>query len=161
MINLKKTKNKSYTPLFDRLIDDHIYVIDDTHDFSLLDNNGLYESIMRELNIILNTRTTAKSPAEEDDFQGGSDYDLPIYFGLNDFSWFDSSQEFYLYQIASKIETVIKRFEPRLKEPMAKIEKINRGELGMNVTISGYIKSGDATSKMSFPITIKRLFSQK
>lgn len=150
----------AYAPLFDRLIDHDLSALEDLNAFYVLDLQGLKESIIHEIELIFNTRPTSKRLPEENDLQGGSEYDLPIYFGLNDFSWFDSSQEFTLHQIGKKMETLIMRFEPRLLHPYVHVSHVNRKVLGLDVSIKGDVWWNNTRIPMQFPITVKHLFSR-
>jgi predicted component of type VI protein secretion system len=61
--NFQKPLVGAHAPLFDRLIDENPAELEDAYSISVLDFEGLKESIIHEIEILLNTRPTAKNPA--------------------------------------------------------------------------------------------------
>lgn len=155
----KKMKG-ALAPLFDRLTDLNPRDQMEAAPYYRLDFEGLKESIMAEVSLILNTRPTAKRQADQNPQQGGSDYALPIFFGLGDFSWFEAGHDFYLHQIARRVESAISYYEPRLKNPRARVSKVDKSILGVRVDITGDIVIDHIKERLNFPIAVENLFSR-
>lgn len=161
-LNRKKISSKTgaLAPLFDRLVDFDTTTTHEIQPLQALTRRELQESISRELTLLLNTRPTSKRLAEDEPQESMSDYRLPIFFGLADFSWFEGSNDFSLNQVIRRLEEVIRRFEPRLKNPRIKMRQVDKSILGMHVEIVGEIDIEDAPERFNFPITISNLFTR-
>lgn len=161
-LNRKKISSKTgaLAPLFDRLVDFDTSATHEIQPLQALTRRELQESISRELTLLLNTRPTSKRLAEDEPQESMSDYRLPIFFGLADFSWFEGSNDFSLNQVVRRLEEVIRRFEPRLKNPRIKTRQVDKSILGMHVEIMGEIDIEDAPEHFNFPITINNLFTR-
>lgn len=164
MVQLNKKKELSkpgaLAPLFDRLMDLEPSLTQELDPFAPLNAVQLQESITHELSLVLNTRPTAKRLADEDIPDSISDYCLPTFFGLADFSWFDAGQDFYLHKIVRLLEEVIRHYEPRLMNPKIKVRERDRAILGLHVDISGTIDPGDGVRQVNFPLSIANLFTR-
>lgn len=164
MAQALKKKDKemkgALAPLFDRLTDLDPRGDKEVTPYYKLDFENLKESIMAEVSLILNTRPTAKRQAEEEPEDRISDYALPIFFGLGDFSWFEAGSDFYLHQIARRVEGAIRYYEPRLKNPRARVSKVDQSILGVRVDIAGDIVIDDVKERLNFPIAVENLFSR-
>lgn len=160
---LKKKKNQSkgaLAPLFDRLTDLDQGGIGEERPYHKLDFEGLKESVLSEISLILNTRPTAKRQAEKNSKGHLSDYALPTFFGLGDFTWFEAGNDFYLHQVTRRVEEAIRYYEPRLKNPRIKVTKVDKTILGLRVDISGEIVIDDVRERLNFPMAIENLFSR-
>jgi type VI secretion system protein ImpF len=155
---LQKTAKKAGAPapLFDRLCDFDLQNSVESPSFNALDFEQLKESILNELVLILNTRHSAKRRAEKDQ-SGISDYILPQFFGLSDFSWFDINSELGQSQMAQEIEETIAHFEPRLKNVHVVITEIDKRTLALHAVISGDVILNQQKERVSLPITLEGL----
>ncbi len=147
-------------PLFDRLTDLEPNKDREVTPYYKLNFEELKESILSELTLILNTRPTSKRQAEKPTDDQLADYALPIYFGLGDFSWFEAGSDFYIHQIARRIEETIRYYEPRLQNPRVRVSEIDKSILGVQVGISGDIVIDDVRERLNFPLAIENLFTR-
>ncbi len=164
MVQSIQKKNTSKTgalaPLFDRLVDENLSVREELHPFQTLSRQELVDSITAEISLVLNTRPTAKRLADTETTDSFSDYKLPIFFGLADFSWFEGSNDFSLHQVVRRLEEIIAHFEPRLKNPKVRVKDMDKSILGMHVDITGDIMVDDVMERYNFPVTINNLFTR-
>lgn len=154
----KASQKGALAPLFERLTDLDPHTPKEKVPYDRLDLEGLRRSILAELSLILNTRPTAKRQAETPAQDHLADYALPAFFGLGDFSWFEAGSEFYLHQVARRIEEVIGYYEPRLKNPRVKVAKGDQPALGIQVEVSGEVFLEGLRERLNFPIAIENLF---
>jgi type VI secretion system protein ImpF len=156
--NFQKTTKKAGAPapLFDRLCDFDLQSAVENPNFQTLDFDQLKESILDELILILNTRHSAKRRVEKDQ-AGLSDYILPQFFGLSDFSWFNTNSELGQSQMAQEIEETIAHFEPRLKNIHVAITDIDKRTLALHAVISGDVTLNQQKERMSMPIILEGL----
>jgi len=159
-LNKKKILSKpgALAPLFDRLVDLEPELSQELDPFAPLSAQALQESIIHELSLVFNTRPTAKRLAGEDIPDSVSDYALPTFFGLADFSWLDAGKDFYLHRIIRLLEDVIRHYEPRLMNPKVKVREMDRAILGLHVDITGTIDPGTGIQQVNFPLSITNLF---
>lgn len=147
----------AYPPLFDRLTDnDPTTLSENIHDV-LLDFEGLKASVEDELTMILNTRHSSKDKAKEATYDSLSDYVLPQFYGLSDFSWFEVSSLAGRQNMAEEIAQTIEHFEPRFKNVSVKIIDINPHTLALEARLDGDITLGSFSKKVSFPILLENL----
>lgn len=139
-------------PLFDRLTQD---------DVGLLDEDGLKASIQKEISLMFNTRvSTYKQPQGEFELLEGPSkttdhlYSFPELLGLADFSFFDvaNSQEWRLME--RHMESSLRAFEPRLKNPRVKIGGFEPKKQELSLMISGEIIFGKSMESISFPLDV-------
>jgi len=157
----KAIETGAQVPLFDRLVDHEPHVKSEEASHFILTPERLYESIQRELELILNTRTTAKREADPDSPEILSDYKLPKFFGLQDFSWMNQASDFGRRKMARTIEDVISHFEPRLKNVTVKIEKIHKNTLSIEVHVHGDIQIETYRERVMFPMVIENIFYEE
>lgn len=155
-----KHQKGALAPLFDRLTDLNLWDKEEITPYHRLDFERLKQSILSEVSLILNTRPTAKRQAKKGPKGSVSDYALPIYFGLGDFSWFEAGSDFYKHQIARRVEEAIRYYEPRLKKPRVKVSQVDKTILGIRVDIAGEIVIDDVRERLNFPMAIENLFSR-
>lgn len=143
-------------PLFDRLVDDKPHVKAESVVQNYLDEEGLRESIIQELQNILDSRVAA----EVDEVEKDQDYIfcLPEHFGLRDFSTLTAQSDRGLRTIAAHVREAIIRFEPRLLNPKVQITSARKDNTDIDVAISGDVILGQEVIPMVFPITLHNLF---
>lgn len=158
---LKPTSNPqtgAIAPLFDRLENLNPLDLDSGKDARFLTFDGLSESIMNNLDQILNTRRTAGhdafNRATSANVEPISDYAFPDFFGLSDFSFFDGATDIGRRQMAKEITSVITYFEPRLHNPTVTIRRIRDNTLSAFADITGDVPFGVHMTRVTFPILI-------
>jgi len=138
-------------PLFDRIVDDK----NDTGiGTKLLTTEGLKESIINELSLILNTRCTVRKVIYENHLETIPLFGLPDFFGLGDFSYFDGSNSQDWPKAARFIETAIQSAEPRVQDVHVKVDQYNPYEQSLYITISAHMVEGTLLKEIHFPLVI-------
>ncbi len=147
-------------PLFDRIVDDKS---DTGIGRKLLDTDGLKESIIHELSVILNTRCTVRKVIYEDHIETIPLFGLPDFFGLGDFSYFDGSNSQDWPKAARFIETAIQAAEPRLQNIYVKIESFDSFRQALSLMVSAIVKESNLLKEIHFPLTLhqRKASSQK
>jgi type VI secretion system lysozyme-like protein len=109
----------------------------------------LSESVQRELDRVLNSRSP--TPLEELERREWTtlDYGLPDYTG-----WFTHSRTSQT-RLAKLIERTIRAYEPRLREPRVRVEPREGSDRSLDVFISGSVKVGMVMEPISFPLVIR------
>jgi type VI secretion system protein ImpF len=147
-------------PLFDRLSDLEPHLMSEPSSYQILGPSELRESVQRELEMILNTRPTVRRPPEDGHGEFISDFALPQFFGLRDFSWFDGASDLGRRTIGTEIERVVAYYEPRLKNVKALVSKHPIDPLSLIAEIAGDLKIGKVLERFTFPITIQNLLQR-
>ncbi|AIL13278.1 hypothetical protein IM40_06860 [Candidatus Paracaedimonas acanthamoebae] len=147
-------------PLFDRLTDLEPHLIAEPSSYQMLGPQELKESVQRELELVLNTRPTVQRPPEDGHGEFISDFALPQFFGLRDFSWFDGASDLGRRAIGTEIERVVTYYEPRLKNVKARVNKHPQDPLALIVEVTGDLKIGEVLERFTFPITIQNLLQR-
>lgn len=147
-------------PLFDRLTDLEPHLTSEPSSYQILDSLALRDSVQRELEMILNTRPTVLRPPEDGHGEFISDFALPQFFGLRDFSWFDGSSDLGRRTIGIEIERVVSYYEPRLKNVRAFVNKHPTDPLSLIAEITGDLKIDEILERFTFPITIQNLLQR-
>ncbi len=147
-------------PLFDRLTDLEPHLTSEPSSYQILDSLALRESVQRELEMILNTRPTVLRPPEDGQGEFISDFALPQFFGLRDFSWFDGSNDLGRRMIGIEIERVVTYYEPRLKNVSALVKKHPMDPISLIAELTGDLKIGKVLERFTFPITIQNLLQR-
>lgn len=140
-------------PLFDRIIQQKI---DQTVGRQLLDAKGLQESIIKELSLILNTRCTVRKVIYDNHIDEIPLFGLPDFFGLEDFSNFDPSNQQTWPQTARIIATAIKAAEPRLRNIQVKIKGYNTTLQSLEVAVSALLKETKLLKEIHFSLGLLR-----
>lgn len=140
-------------PLFDRIIQQKIdQVVGD----QLLDAKGLQESIIKELSLILNTRCTVRKVVYDNHIDEIPLFGLPDFFGLEEFSNFDPSNQQTWPKTARLITTAIQAAEPRLKNIHVKIKEYDNSLQSLEVTVSALLKETKLLKEIHFSLGILR-----
>lgn len=115
----------------------------------VLDRDSLIESIVREVDELLNTRTPLA--ADELDLRPRSTLD----YGLPDLSLFWPSDDDSRQRLAGLIERTVAAFEPRLAEPRARVETVPGKARLLRVEISGSVSFERLAEPVTFPILLR------
>ena len=135
--------------LFDRLVDLDPTEPVEQQPLRVLDTNGVRESVQRELDRLLNTR----SPTQPEELESRDwtvlDWGLPDYSG-----WYTRSPPAHL-RLARLIEKTIRTFEPRMVDPKVSVELSGKNDRTLRVWIQGAIKVGTLLEPVSFPLALE------
>lgn len=138
-------------PLFDRLIDDDPEATNEHPVKKYYNRFELTQSIEREVERILNTRSTVKR-AEYDDFsEDPLNFGLPEMFGLGDFSQFDATNMDHWPRVADLCEQAILRYEPRIKNVTATITEFDQKNQSLSMTIQADFAMKEFQGELTFP----------
>lgn len=139
-------------PLFERFfMNDHEE--EPTNEIDIyLDENGLKESIQRELYLLLNTRCCLNS--QEIALYETSEYAFPLLYGIKDFGTLDNPKA--VQDFVAHIRKAITRFEPRIHKPQVSLFKGKSNDRELHLKIDGLIKSHEGTKRISFPLIVDK-----
>jgi len=147
-------------PLFDRLHNTDVSPEGSLYVEEIQSFDQMIDSISRELQAVLNTRQSAiLLPKDDNKNLGYSDFFLPQYFGLGDFSHFDPSSKSGQFKMVKQLILTIQHFEPRLKNVDVKIQFVNIRKDSAILHIEGDVLLNDLTQRVSFPVTIDNLYT--
>ena len=109
----------------------------------------LRESVHRELDRLLNSRSP--TPPEELERREWTviDYGLPDYTG-----WFTRSGTSQA-RLARLIERTIRAFEPRMVDPSVTVEPREGSDRSLEITIRGSLRVGMVLEPIAFPLMIE------
>jgi type VI secretion system lysozyme-like protein len=133
-------------PLFDRLVDREPRVPAEPQPLRTLDPRGLRESVRRELERMLNTRSSLpvdRLVAREE--LTVLDYGIP---DLSAFSAGDADDQRLLAGIVARAVTA---FEPRLRQVRVAFEGLADGQRTLRLRIDGELVAGEVAEPVSFP----------
>lgn len=149
-------------PLFDRLHNNDVMPEGSLYVEEIQSFDQMIESISKELQSVLNTRQSAiLLPKDDNKNLGYSDFFLPQYFGLGDFSHFDPSSKSGQFKMIKQLTLTIEHFEPRLKNVTIKIQFVNIKKDSAILYIDGDVILNELTQRVSFPITIDNLYATR
>lgn len=135
-------------PLFDRLVDEHPDQPDLPRPLRTLDRAGLLESVRRELERLLSSR----SPLPAHRLAGREltviDYGLP---DLADFAAADPEDH---RRLAALVERTVTAFEPRLTEVRVRVERPLPERRSLLLALEGVLASGRPGEPVSFPMVL-------
>ncbi|MBX9785714.1 MAG: type VI secretion system baseplate subunit TssE [Alphaproteobacteria bacterium] len=140
-------------PLFDRIIQRKM---DQAVGEPLLDAKGLQESIIKELSLMLNTRCTVRKVIYDNHIDEIPLFGLPDFFGLEDFSDFDPSNQQTWPKTARIISSAIQAAEPRLQNIHVKIKGYNTSLQSLEIAVSAMIKEAKLLKEIHFPLELLR-----
>lgn len=156
---LNQTEPKPFAgvkkPLFDRLIDNELEVETEHPKKVILNKNQVIESIVKEVDILLNTRlsATAKIYAKYKDMEYGMG--LPWMYGIPDFNSIDAANKTSWPKIAKIFEKAISYFEPRLKMVKVTIDNFDGKSQSLNISIRGQVNLENYQQPVFFGIEVK------
>lgn len=135
--------------LFERLVDlDPKALKEEPRPLRILNKQELKESVRRELERLLNTRSSIPTPLYGEEELTVLDYGIP------DFSSFSAHNA----DDHRRIETIIKRsisaFEPRLQEVQVTVEPFRNSDWSLWVKIDALLVIDSFAEAVSFPVMI-------
>ena len=132
-------------PLFCRLIDDSPDDYFEKQVKSCISRDELIEAIVDDLTRLLNTRIA----------ELWKERSAPFSYGINATCPTSVDNEFEIQELESRINTVIKNFETRLKNINSHV--INRDNFGnLNLIIDAELTSEEFRTPLSFPVVIAK-----
>lgn len=134
--------------LFDRLEDEHPYESFEQQPRRVLDREELLQSIRKELDLLLNTRSS-RVPDTPDPHEW-----TVLDWGLPDFSPAFTRSPSDRRQLARRIEQAIVAFEPRLREPVVEVLEREPHEHELRIHISGSVQLGSLAEPVAFPLML-------
>jgi type VI secretion system lysozyme-like protein len=132
--------------LFERLVDESPRTQAELRPFRTHDAEGLRASVLRRLDLLLNTRATRLRPS--------SGVLTVLDFGLPDYSsnaTRDSALQKYL---AREIQRTIEAFEPRLAVASVNVSLADNNERTLKVELLGRIRGESTTEPVAFTIPL-------
>lgn len=130
-------------PLFDRLAD-HERLDADEHKVLLhLDRAGLRQSVRREIERLVNTRSAGR--VEELAAEGRHN----LNYGIPDLSLFSPLDHESAQAVAACIREAIERFEPRLRLADVSVVEALRERSSMTVRVDGWLSHGAEREPLS------------
>lgn len=137
-------------PLFDRLVDLEPGSRSEARPFRAFDKAGLRESVRRELERLLNTRSSL--PAER---LAGRPLTV-IDYGVPDFVDHTPKNPTDRARIAAVLERTIAAFEPRLREVKVEIGDLRGEDQALWVKVDAQLVCESVREPISFPAIIRR-----
>ncbi|HEV7372443.1 type VI secretion system baseplate subunit TssE [Arenibaculum sp.] len=141
-------------PLFDRLVDGDPATTYEPHPPRMLDPKGVRESVGRELDRLLNTRTPLAVDELDRRQRSTIDYGIP---DLSLFRPYETDSEHLLVEV---IERTIAAFEPRLANPRVSVERLAGERRSLLARIEGTIVVGTMVEPVSFPVLLRDSVSE-
>jgi type VI secretion system protein ImpF len=135
--------------LFDRLTDLDPSSEVEQQPLRVLTVTQMRDSVQRELERLLNTRSPTPSEELEKRDWTVLDWGLPDYSG-----WYTRSAPSQL-RLAELIERSINAFEPRLIDPSVRVEPRDGSDRTLMVWIEGTIRIGTLLEPVSFPLALE------
>jgi type VI secretion system protein ImpF len=138
-------QNPVRAPLFDRLVDLEPQVPAEPRPLRTLDPRGLRESVRRELERMLNTRSSL--PVDRLDERG----ELTVLeYGIPDLSAFSAGSEEDLARMAGVVSRAVAAFEPRLRQVRVAVERLE-GARSLRLRIDALLMIDEVAEPVSFP----------
>ena len=145
-------------PLFDRLTNEDPDTLEEDPVTYMLTKQGLYDSIQRELDNLLNTRLCLLN-GEDQDFTESETLSTMLRrpYGLQDFSDLAMSKDTHVQYMIKQIELTIQIYEPRLKN--IKVEIIGRDtfNLGFCIMVNAQLNVNRCHERVHFPLVIHHI----
>jgi len=137
-------------PLFDRLVDEEHRSPAAREPLPLrtLDRDGLLESVRRELELLLSSRSPL--PAHR---LAGRELTV-IDYGLPDLADFPAEGPEDHRRLAALVERVVAAFEPRLKDVRVRVERPLPERRALALVLEGVLASGHPGEAVSFPTVL-------
>jgi len=135
--------------LFDRLVDLDPSSPVEQQPLRVLTVDEVRESVQRELERLLNTRSPTPADEWEDKERTVLDWGLPDYSG-----WYTRSPPSQ-GRLARLLEATIRAFEPRMLDPRVTVEGRDADDRSLAVWIEGTIRVGTILEPVSFPLALE------
>jgi type VI secretion system lysozyme-like protein len=137
-------------PLFDRLVDLDPQVPAEPRPMRTLDPRGLRESVRRELERMLNTRSSL--PVDRLDQRA----ELTVLeYGIPDLSAFSAGSEEDLVRLAAVVARAVAAFEPRLSGVRVRVERLHGEDRALLLRVEGQLAVGRVAEPVSFPVLVR------
>ncbi len=133
-------------PLFDRLVDREPQVAGEPRPLRTLDPRGLRESVRRELERMLNTRSSL--PA---DVLAGREELTVLEYGIPDLSAFSAANEDDQRLLVALVARAVAAFEPRLRGVRVAFERLADGQRSLLLRIDAELMRDEVAEPVSFP----------
>ena len=150
----KWTQKGAIAPLFDRLCDYEPTISHEPVPFVTYTKKQLLESIQREVENLLNTRSSISLGNYEFLDPAHMPYGVPDLFGLPDSSFADPTSNTGVLQLEALLTNSIRLFEPRLQNVQVDVGVMDVKTQSVNATITGNLVMGDVRETISFPISV-------
>ena len=133
-------------PLFDRLVDREPQVPAEPRPLRTLDPRGLRESVRRELERMLNTRSSLPVDrlAEREEL-------TVLEYGIPDLSAFSAANEDDQRLLAGLVARAVAAFEPRLRGVRVAFERLEGGQRSLRLRIDAELMTNEVAEPVSFP----------
>lgn len=136
-------------PLFDRLVDLHPRAPGEPRPFRTLDGKGLLESVRRELERLLNTRSSLPVDRLEE---------LPeltvLDYGIPDLSAFSAGSPEDHVRLAAVVARAVAAFEPRLTHPRVEVLTLEDHGRSLRLRVHGTLVVDELSLPVSFPTVL-------
>ncbi|MFL6237136.1 MAG: type VI secretion system baseplate subunit TssE [Thermoanaerobaculia bacterium] len=133
-------------PLFDRLVDREPQVPAEPRPLRTLDPRGLRESVRRELERMLNTRSSLPVDrlAEREEL-------TVLEYGIPDLSAFSAANEDDQRLLTQLVARAVAAFEPRLRGVRVAFERLEDGQRSLRLRIDAELMRDEVAEPVSFP----------
>lgn len=133
-------------PLFDRLTDLDPGSIAELRPFRTLSRSGLRESVRRELERLLNTR----SSLPVDQLEARAELTV-LEYGMPDLSAFSAADPEDQRRLAAVVTRAVTAFEPRLREVRTVFESLENAGREASLRIEAVLTIDEVSEPISFP----------
>jgi type VI secretion system protein ImpF len=133
-------------PLFDRLIDLHPGSTAEPRPLRTLDRRGLRESVRRELERLLNTRSSLPVDRLEE-----REALTVLEYGIPDLSSFSAGDPEDQQRLARVVARAVAAFEPRLREVRAFFERLEDSGRAAALRIEAVLAVDEVSEPIAFP----------
>lgn len=145
----------SNVPLFDRLIDENPdNPTDDGHGGRFYNREELVASIEREVDRLLNTRTSIKREEYEDRMRDDESWGLPGMYGIPAFSLYDCANTQNWTPLCRSLERAISYYEPRLKDVHVIVEVFENQQQRLALSLSAVLNVNEFQGEVTFPLSL-------
>jgi type VI secretion system protein ImpF len=133
-------------PLFDRLVDRDPEARAEPRPLRTLDPRGLRESVRRELERMLNTRSSLPVDrlVERDEL-------TVLEYGIPDLSAFSAANEDDQRLLTALVARAVAAFEPRLRGVRVAFERLEDGQRSLLLRIDAELMRDEVAEPVSFP----------
>lgn len=135
-------------PLFDRLVDTDPRTREERRPRRTLDREELRASVRRELERLLNTRSSLPAPELR------SRELTTLEYGMPDFSSYSAAAPDDQALLAATVARVVSAFEPRLREVRVSVQRYEDPRQALWITIEARLEVGEVSEPVSFPTVL-------
>jgi type VI secretion system protein ImpF len=136
-------------PLFDRLVDREPHVPAEPRPLRTLDPQGLRESVRRELERMLNTRSSLPVDrlAERPEL-------TVLEYGIPDLSAFSAGNDEDEVRLAAIVARAVAAFEPRLRQVKVAVIGLRDERRSLLLRVDGLLTADEVAEPVSFPAVV-------